>query len=113
MLKDFRSVWPVDGPKSIKCRIFLPFGKGSQVRLFHAPRERHFTEESIDDLLDKMADALEATAPGHEYRIVDISARSQARFNFVWVRELPRIPPATKYVAMSSELVPAEAHAEG
>jgi len=105
LVKDFRSVWPTDGPKSIKCKIFLPFGKGFHVRLFHSPKGGHFTEDSLDELLDKMADAMETTAPGHEYRVVDVSDRSQARFNFVWVRELPRIPPA--------ELEQAEAHAEG
>ena len=95
---------PQDGPKSIKVTVFLPFGKGSHVRLFHAGKGLHFTESDIDQALDKLAAALEVQMPGHEFRLVDVSARKQARFNFIWVRELPRIPPAE---------IPAEASASG
>ena len=67
--------------KCIRIRIFNEENRGSTLRTLHAEPGKGFTEKTVDNILDQVAEDLERRFPVHEYSLVPLG---QGHFNFVW-----------------------------
>lgn len=67
--------------KVINIRVFSEHNAGSQLFRQRARPGQGFTEEAVDEFLERVADQVEQRFPQFEYSLVRLG---QAHFNFVW-----------------------------
>lgn len=65
----------------INIRVFSEHNAGSQLFRYHARRGHVFTEASVDEYLESVADQVEKRFPNFDFELVRLG---QAHFNFVW-----------------------------
>lgn len=88
--------------RKVKAKIFFP-GNQKHLPLEHrAPNGQGITEDGIAKWLENVSSAIEKKFPGHEYRMVELSACS---FNFIWVGEIDQ--PAEAETPVEPEAVSA------
>ena len=79
-----RPRWAGSRPlKSFVVKVVPKAGQGVEESIpFHAPKGRYWTEQSVEEALDKVIDYLDRKYPAWEFRLVALKGGGQ--FNFVY-----------------------------
>jgi len=67
--------------KQIKIRIIPAEGHAEDKQTFHAPPGRHYTDESIEHVVEKVIEHLDKKYPWWEFRMVKVG---RGQYNFVY-----------------------------
>lgn len=67
--------------KRVRLRVFNIFNDGHTTRILHAGPGKAYTEQGVDDILERVAADLERRFPQDEFSFVQVGPAS---FNFVW-----------------------------
>ena len=67
--------------KQIKIRIIPAEGHAEDKQTFHAPPGRHYTDESIEHVVEKVIEHLDKKYPWWEFKIVKVG---RGKYNFVY-----------------------------
>lgn len=70
--------------KHVTCKVFPPTGGAGLAQVFHAPNGHHFQDDGVRDITNRMADVIEKTYPGVDYRMIEVG---RGQFNFVPIVE--------------------------
>lgn len=78
---------------TITVKVFNVENRGYVMRRFHSDPGKRFTEKSVDQILEAIADDLDKRFPTEKYQLVQVGP---FRFNLVWrgKREPPGSLPA-------------------